>query len=85
MIAATMYPVRSPMSDPPEAVNHQDAGDEHPGETQQSEQVEWHLTSVSSGVRQRSIDNSTSPQVEPMNSADEPLLKLHIRPSTLRQ
>jgi hypothetical protein len=46
------------MSDPPEAVNHQDAGDEHPGETQQDEQIKWHLRPVSSGIHQRSINNS---------------------------
>jgi hypothetical protein len=30
------------MSDPPEAGDHQDARDEHPGETQQDEQIKWH-------------------------------------------
>jgi hypothetical protein len=30
------------MSDPPEAVDHEDARDEHPGETEQDEQFEWH-------------------------------------------
>jgi hypothetical protein len=46
------------MSDPPEPVDHQDARDEHSDETQQGEQIEWHLSQVSSGIHQRSINNS---------------------------
>jgi hypothetical protein len=44
------------MSDPPEAVNHQDARNEHPDEAQQDEQIKWHLRTVSSGIHQRPIN-----------------------------
>lgn len=66
MIAETMYPVSSPISDSPEAGDHQEGREEHPRETQQHEQVKRHLIasfSVTPSTKRQRKSGVTTPDV----------------------
>jgi hypothetical protein len=51
-----MYPVSAPTSDLHQPGRQQICGHEHPGETEQNEEIEGHLSRVSQRTSQRSVN-----------------------------
>src|ERR1035437_8963987 len=78
------------MSDPPEPGDHQDARDEHPGETQQDEQIKWHrfeyrtlnINGASTTLQHVAIVNGT---VTIGDSGGQPIKVENTRPPLPRQ